>query len=600
MGKAFVIDVAKCSGCHGCQVVCKDEHCEQSWLPIAEAQPLTGSFWCEVREHERGKTPVVTVAYTPVMCNHCDKCALIAKAPDAVYRRDDGLVIIDPVKAKGRKDLVDACPLGCVYWNETLELPQKCTGCAHLLDDGWSVPRCVDACAHEAILFGEEEELDLEGTEFYGRMAALGPHVYYRNLPKRFAAGCVYDPELGDIVEGALVTLTDAAGNVVATQRSDFLGDWKFDQIEPAAYHVHIQAVGYKAVYLDIDTTDEDVVTPDAPLTFIGEESLRTREVYDPPRSLHSRERKPVVYDDDEDDDGFITLTLGTKFRELFKYPEAMDVIADYYPQARDMDHMKQFAALSVRQFHNNGHADQISAEQLSEIGKRLAKLKIEKKKVWSTKMKVAELAANDEAAAVIESVMPGLLSNEEVMGKVGGMSFKALGGMAPDQFTPELLDALEAGFAELNREKIVLNMETKVSVLAENEYAASALSEVMPGFLENDSVMSQVGGMSFKALGGMAPDKFTPELLGALEGALSKAETKANARWHCDVVLDDLAKNRDTLAVVEKYYPGLLTNGEVMGQIGRMSFKKLSAMKPESFEPETVATLDDELCMIR
>lgn len=79
-------------------------------------------------------------------------------APDAVYRREDGLVIIDPAKAAGHSELVDACPYGAIYWNDDLGLPQKCTGCAHLVDAG-ALPHCVDACATGALQFGEEEDL---------------------------------------------------------------------------------------------------------------------------------------------------------------------------------------------------------------------------------------------------------------------------------------------------------------------------------------------------------------------------------------------------------------------------------------------------------
>ena len=41
---------------------------------------------------------------------------------------------------------MDACPYDVIFFNEDLNLAQKCTGCAHLLDDGWAEPRCADAC----------------------------------------------------------------------------------------------------------------------------------------------------------------------------------------------------------------------------------------------------------------------------------------------------------------------------------------------------------------------------------------------------------------------------------------------------------------------
>lgn len=269
MSKAFLIDINKCSGCRNCQIACKDEHCEQSWLPYAEAQPLTGSFWCRVDEKERGQVPVVKVTYTPILCNHCEKCSVLEIAGDAAYRRDDGLVIIDPIKAKGRRDLVAACPLGSVYWNDDLELPQKCTGCAHLLDDGWTVPRCVDACAHDAIRFAEEDELDLDGTEFLEPVAHLAPKVYYRNLPKRFAAGCVFDPTSNEVVIGAKVSLLDAGGVEVGSQTTDDFGDWKFDQIEPASYMIRIEADGFEDLEFTVDVTEKDIFSGDRPMVRI-------------------------------------------------------------------------------------------------------------------------------------------------------------------------------------------------------------------------------------------------------------------------------------------------------------------------------------------
>ncbi len=295
MTKAFLIDAAKCSGCHGCQVSCKDEFCGQPWLPYSEAQPLTGSFWCRVDEKERGQVPVVTVSYTPVICGHCDDCVLMRIGGGAVYRREDGLVIIDPEKAKGRRNLVDACPLGAVYWNDELELPQKCTGCAHLLDDGWEVPRCVDSCAHKAIRFAEESELDLDGTEFLPPIAKLGPRVYYRNLPKRFVAGAVYDADVNDVIEGADVTLFDAAGDIVAHTQTDYMGDWKFDQIEPGSYRVGIEADGYAPMELEADVSEIDLFTGDRAMTFCGDEALREHEKLDPPRNLHDKARVPAA-----------------------------------------------------------------------------------------------------------------------------------------------------------------------------------------------------------------------------------------------------------------------------------------------------------------
>ena len=138
--KVFVIDLSICNGCYTCQFACKDEHCGNDWSPIAKPQPEIGQFWVKLTEEVRGTVPKVKVAYRPHLCMHCDDapCMNVCSVEGAIYKRDDGLVIIDPNKCTGCRNCMDACPYGTIYFNEDLNLAQKCTGCAHLLDDGSS------------------------------------------------------------------------------------------------------------------------------------------------------------------------------------------------------------------------------------------------------------------------------------------------------------------------------------------------------------------------------------------------------------------------------------------------------------------------------
>ncbi len=55
---------------------------------------------------------------------------------------------------------MEACPYeNVIYFNDDLNIAQKCTFCAHLLDQGWTETRCSDACPTGAFTFGEEEDL---------------------------------------------------------------------------------------------------------------------------------------------------------------------------------------------------------------------------------------------------------------------------------------------------------------------------------------------------------------------------------------------------------------------------------------------------------
>ena len=99
-----------------------------------------------IMRKERGQYPDVDVAYRPTPCMHCDSAPCVKAAKNgAVYKREDGIVIIDPEKAEGEEALLKACPYGAIWWNPENNTPQKCTLCAHLLERG-QTPACVAAC----------------------------------------------------------------------------------------------------------------------------------------------------------------------------------------------------------------------------------------------------------------------------------------------------------------------------------------------------------------------------------------------------------------------------------------------------------------------
>ena len=247
--KVFVFDIARCSGCYVCQTSCKDEHCDNDWSPIAKPQPDIGQFWMKVGDYPRGTTPKVRVHYIPEMCNHCDKPACVAAAKDgAVYKREDGLVIIDPEKSEGQKQIAEACPYGAIYWNEELNIPQKCTGCAHLLDNGYAKPRCVENCATGALQFGDEDDPAIAdmilGAEVLQPETGLKPRVYYRNIPGQFIGGTVYDPVEKEVIIGAKVRCVN--GGKIWIVKTDEYGDFWFNDLAKGVYDVYIEAKGYK------------------------------------------------------------------------------------------------------------------------------------------------------------------------------------------------------------------------------------------------------------------------------------------------------------------------------------------------------------------
>lgn len=259
--KAFTFDVNQCNGCYCCQIGCKDEHCGNDWTPYAKPQPLTGHFWGKLNDYVRGNVPHVKMSFIFVPCQHCEDATCIDACPyEAIYRRSDGLVIIDPVKCIGCRECLhpDACPYGVIYWNANSHIAQKCTGCAHLIDRGEIfAPRCADNCPVLALKFGEESELDLSGTETLHPEYGLTTRVHYMNLPKRFIAGTVYDSGDKEIIEGATCTVTGSSGTSTAT--TDHFGDFWLDGLASDDFTLEISASGFSTKTMSVSTMDADV-----------------------------------------------------------------------------------------------------------------------------------------------------------------------------------------------------------------------------------------------------------------------------------------------------------------------------------------------------
>jgi tetrathionate reductase subunit B len=268
--KTLIVDLTRCNGCYNCQLACKDEHVGNDWSPIAKPQPDTGQFWLKIRENARGAIPRVRVVYQPVMCQHCADAPCIAACPveGGIYRRHDGAVIIHAEKCTGCRSCADACPYGAIYYNDDLQLAQKCTFCAHLLDQGWKEPRCVDACPTGALVFGDEaESRDLiHRSEILHPEYRTNPRVHYIGLPKPFVAGAVYDPRMDEVVSDATLCLEDEVVGTVYTAASDAFGEFVIRNVPHGTYTLTITAERFATRTLQGIEVDAEVDVGDIAL----------------------------------------------------------------------------------------------------------------------------------------------------------------------------------------------------------------------------------------------------------------------------------------------------------------------------------------------
>jgi Fe-S-cluster-containing dehydrogenase component len=233
-----LFDVDKCTGCCNCVLATLDEHVGNEHPGYSTAMPLHGAKLIDIDYCERGSFPAVDVAYTLRACQHCDTPPCSRAAPDAIVKRSDGIVLIDPHKARGRRDLVAACPFGAISWNDDAQVPQIWTMDAHLLDAGWTESRASQSCPTGALSTKRMSAADLRAlvaeadAEPLDRTIAASPNVLYRNLARVrtvFIAGTVVERReaVQDCVAGAKVTLTAVDGVQIAECETDAFGDFR-------------------------------------------------------------------------------------------------------------------------------------------------------------------------------------------------------------------------------------------------------------------------------------------------------------------------------------------------------------------------------------
>lgn len=270
----LIVDVAKCENCHNCTLATKDEYVDNTFPGYSAAQPRHGHEWIRIERRVRGEGSMVDVAYVPMMCNHCDDAPCMKNAGDAIRKRDDGIVIIDPEKARGRWDLVDACPYGNIWWNDEQGVPQSWFFDAHLLDGGWREPRCAQSCPTGALEAVRLSDLQMaaraaqEGLRVQKPELGTRPRIYYRNLDrfdKEFIGGAVVAviDGVSECVEGAVVTLSKDTSRL-ATVGTDVFGDFKFDGLVPdsGTYRIEVQHPEYGSATVIVDLQSSVYLDP--------------------------------------------------------------------------------------------------------------------------------------------------------------------------------------------------------------------------------------------------------------------------------------------------------------------------------------------------
>ena len=248
--KMILIDPSKCLQCGNCMIACKDEHSDNDWSPIAAPQS-EGQFWIRIEQKEVSSGTRIREERIPVLCQHCaDADCITACKEGAIYRRDDGIVIIDPKKCTGCDDCIEACAYDAIFKNKELNICQKCTLCAHLLDAGWERPRCVTACPVDALMV--MDIMDLIQENLYAPLEKLKPKlddkplIAYVNLPCPFVGGEVVSSVDGALLRDVKVTALHQVTGTKAKVFTNAFGDFDIERLEPGYYTLRFEKDGFE------------------------------------------------------------------------------------------------------------------------------------------------------------------------------------------------------------------------------------------------------------------------------------------------------------------------------------------------------------------
>ncbi len=248
----MIINVGQCENCYNCVISESDEHVGNNCPGYSAPASISSESTIQILRRSQGSAPMVETLYLPVMCNHCDDAPCINASGGVISKREDGIVIIDPVKAKGRKDLLKSCPYNAIIWNEEQQVPQTWIFDAHLLDQGWTIPRCQQACPTDVFEALKIDDVDMVNLARQEKLKVLKPElgtrplVWYRSLSRWetcFIGGSV-SADIGGLLEcvnAAEISLVHD-GKTIARTQSDEFGDFRFDGLPPNGGDYRIDA----------------------------------------------------------------------------------------------------------------------------------------------------------------------------------------------------------------------------------------------------------------------------------------------------------------------------------------------------------------------
>jgi Fe-S-cluster-containing dehydrogenase component len=173
----MAVDVTTCVGCAACVIACKTEN------GVADG---FSRDW--IVTETNGAFPNLEMTIQSERCHHCAAAPCITSCPTgASHYGPGGIVLVTADKCTGCKACIASCPYGARFIDPNTGTIDKCTFCAHRVDNDEYTTACQEVCPTDSIVFGDlndpasEVSRRIEKQESYTLMPDAGtrPKLYF-------------------------------------------------------------------------------------------------------------------------------------------------------------------------------------------------------------------------------------------------------------------------------------------------------------------------------------------------------------------------------------------------------------------------------------
>jgi formate dehydrogenase iron-sulfur subunit len=202
---AKLVDIARCIGCKGCEVACKEWNelgvePTENFGSYQSHRDLSPDTWLLMRFNEVEFDNELHWLIKKDACLHCEEpgCLYACPAPGAIVQYQNGIVDFNQENCIGCQYCVTGCPFDIPRFNSRTKKVYKCNMCVDRVDAGLE-PACVKTCPTEAISWGIKTDMvEVAGRKVEALRARGFQHAAVYDPPGVGGTHMMYVVPLGD------------------------------------------------------------------------------------------------------------------------------------------------------------------------------------------------------------------------------------------------------------------------------------------------------------------------------------------------------------------------------------------------------------------